>query len=171
MSALPLARIPVGVVVERQKAESAWIDFTWRSAAVLPGNPNVEPWTVLATDGETTSFYAGAVEIDLYPTETGYYRDNIASGTPALWVVLRATGAEPPYRIFKVTADPAEGEGFTQAGDDLVDAVPMPATIRATIGAFVAEHHVEESFHKRERDRADPQALARRSPLQKDRHE
>jgi hypothetical protein len=29
------------------------------------------------------------------------------------------------------------------------------------IDAFVAEHHVERPFHKRERDRADPEALAR----------
>ena len=32
------------------------------------------------------------------------------------------------------------------------------------IAAFVAEHLVERPFFKRERDRADPEALARRAP-------
>jgi hypothetical protein len=49
--------------------------------------------------------------------------------------------------------------------------VPMPETVRATIAAFVVEHHVERAFHKRKRDRADPEALARRGPMQQERDE
>jgi hypothetical protein len=30
-------------------------------------------------------------------------------------------------------------------------------------------HHIEQPFHKRERDRADPEALARRGPMHKGR--
>ena len=86
------------------------------------------------------------------------YRDNLASAAPSLWVALRPTGVEPPYAIVAVTADPAEGESFTQAGDDLVEAVPMPPPVRDLVAAFVAEHHVERPFVKRERDRADPEA-------------
>ena len=47
----------------------------------------------------------------------------------------------------------------------------MPPPVRAVIDAFVAEHHVERPFHKRKRDRADPEALARRGPMQQDRDE
>ena len=43
-----MVRIPVGVVVERLKAESAWIDFIWRPSAVLPGEPAARPWTMLS---------------------------------------------------------------------------------------------------------------------------
>jgi hypothetical protein len=49
-----------------------------------------------------------------------------------------------------------------------VEAVPMPAAVREIVEAFVAEHHVERPFVKRKRERADPQALARRGPMQKD---
>ena len=52
---------------------------------------------------------------------------------------------------------------------DLVDVVPMPQSVRAVIDVFVAEHHVERPFHKRERDRADPEALAPHGPMQKER--
>jgi hypothetical protein len=79
-----------------------------------------------------------------------------------LWVVLRPSDGEPPYRLTLVTADPAEGEAVTLVGDDLVDSVPMPPTVQQIIGAFIAEHHVEHEFVKRERDRANPEALARR---------
>jgi hypothetical protein len=167
----PLMRIPVGVVAERRKAASPWIDFTWQPAMVLPGPPDAAPWTVLAADAAATTFYVGAADIGLYRSETGRYRDNLASGAPSLWIALRPTGSEPPYDLMAVTADPSEGESFTQAGDDLVGAVPMPALVRETIEAFLAEHHVEEVFHKRKRDRADPEALARRGPVGKDRDE
>jgi hypothetical protein len=164
----PLARIAVGVVVERRKAESRWIDFLWRPVAVLVGAPEAEPWTVLSDDGETVSYYAGSAEIALYRTETVYYRDNLTSGAPSLWVVLRPTEVEPPYEIAAVTADPNEGEGYTQAGNDLVEALPMPDAVRARVEAFIAEHHVDRAFVKRKRDRADPDALARRAPSRKD---
>ena len=112
----PLARIAVGVVVERRKAESRWIDFLWRPVAVLAGAPEAAPWTVLSDDGETVRYFAGGAEIALYRTETGYYRDNLASGAPSLWVVLRPTGVEPPYQVAAVTADPNEGEAIHPGG-------------------------------------------------------
>jgi hypothetical protein len=159
----PLASIPVGVIVERRKAASPWIDFVWRPAAVLAGVPEASPWTLLDAQGDSASFYAGPAEIALYRSDTGNYRDNLASGTPSLWVALRPTGTEPPYEILRVTADPSEGEAFTEAGNDLVDAVPMPGAVRDALAAFVAEHHVERQFYKRKRDRADPNALGRRA--------
>jgi hypothetical protein len=163
------AVISVGVVVERRKAQNRWIDFTWKPSAVLAGLPEAKPWTILSQDGDGATFYAGAADIALYRTETGNYRDNLVATSPMLWVALRSTGIEPPYEIFGVTADPSEGEAWTEAGSDLIDTVPMPEPVRATIEAFVAEHHVERPFYKRKRDRADPEALARRGPVHKER--
>ncbi len=40
-AAVPLLRIPVGVVVERRKADSPWIDFVWRGVGVLPDEPEM----------------------------------------------------------------------------------------------------------------------------------
>jgi Protein of unknown function (DUF3305) len=168
VSATPLAQISVGVIVERRKAVSPWIDFTWKPVTALPGEPVAAPWTQLSADNATATFYAGAVDIALYRTETAQYRDNLASGAPSLWVALRPRDGDPPFDLVAVTADPAEGEGLTQNGDHLVEAVPMPDAVRAFVEAFVAEHHVEQEFFKRKRDRADPEALARRGPLSKD---
>lgn len=160
----PLRIIPVGIVVERVKGVSQWIDYLWRPVAALPGQPDTAPWTKLSDEGDRATFYAGPAEIALHRTETANYRDNLASGAPALWVVLRETGGEPPYLLHLVTADPAEGEAMTEAGNDIVETVPMPDLIRDEIEAFVAEHHVEREFIKRKRDRADTESLGRRPP-------
>jgi hypothetical protein len=164
-----LKHVTVGVVVERREAASAWIDHVWQPVAVLPGLPQAEAWTVLAADGGAVTYYAGAADLALYRTETGRYRDNLASGAPSLWVVLRPTGDDPPFTIVTVTADPAEGESFTQAGDDLVGTVAMPAAVRETLEAFVAEHHVEQPFFKRRRDGAGPRGDGPPPHLGKDR--
>ncbi|MFZ1102365.1 MAG: DUF3305 domain-containing protein [Hyphomicrobiaceae bacterium] len=152
MSAVALVSIPVGVVVERRKATSPWLDFVWQPVAVLPGVPAAESWTQLGGDGDSATFFAGTATIALYRTETANYIDNLATGAPQLWVVLRPTDGQPAYEVQAVTADPAEGEAFTEAGNDLVETVPMPADIRAAVEAFVAEHHVERPFVKRQRD-------------------
>jgi hypothetical protein len=160
----PLLRIPVGVVVEQRKASSQWVDVVWRPVAVLGGLPDAAPWTLLAGDGETATFYAGGAEIGLYRSEADNYRRNLASAAPAVWVALHETGGDPPYAVAAVTADPAEGEGLTESGQGIIEAVAMPEPLRRTIAAFVAEHHVERVFKKRTRERADPEALARRGP-------
>jgi hypothetical protein len=156
--------IPVGVLVTRTKSDSPWIDYLWRPIAVLPGTPTTAPWTLVSDDGRCATFYAGHASIVLHRTETSAYRDNIATGAPSLWVVLHPTDADPPYALSIVTADPSEGEAMTEAGNNIVESVPMPEAAQAAIEAFIAEHHVERTFEKRKRDRANPEALARREP-------
>jgi hypothetical protein len=143
--------IPVGVVVERRRAKSVWAEFLWRPVSVLVGKPWAEPWTVLDVQAESVVFYAGEAVIELHRTESTFYRDNLASETPRLWVVLSPTASDPPYELFAVTADPAEGEGFTDAGNNLVETVPMPRDIVTIVDQFIATHHVERPFIKRRR--------------------
>ena len=166
--ASPLQTIAVGVVVERCKSASQWSDFLWRPLSVLTGAPATPPWTKLSDDGERDDIFRRHRRqsncIERKPTN---YRGNLTNDEPLLWVVLRPSEAEMPYALLTVTADPAEGEAMTEAGNDLVETVPMPKAIQEAIAAFVAEHHVEREFSKRKRDRADPEALGRR-PLRDD---
>ena len=163
MISTALARISVGVVIERRKAKSAWADVLWRPVSVLAGTPVAKPWTPLGGDGEATLFYAGDAVVELHRTETANYRDNLASGSPSLWVSMRPTASEPPYELLAVTADPAEGEAFTDAGTNLVEAVPMPPDIAGIVDRFVATHHVERPFVKRQRNQPAAPATERMS--------
>jgi hypothetical protein len=162
--ARPLISIPVGVVIERRRAKSAWTDFVWRAVAVLPGVPDAAPWTMLDSDPDWMTFFGGVAAIELYRSGTSGYRDNLATGAPLLWVVLRPTGHDPPFEIAAVTAEPSEGEAFTESATDLVEAVPMPETVRAAVAEFVSKHHVEHPFVKRQRDHANHEAMARCTP-------
>jgi hypothetical protein len=162
----PLARIPVGVVVERSKAASQWTDYTWQAVAVLPGVPEKSAWTVIREEPDRTTFYAGHAELLLHASDTSNYKDNLSTGQPKLWVVLRPTGTQPPFGVVCVTADGSEGEGFTAAGDDVVDQVPMPEAIWSAVDAFIAAHHVDRPFHKRQRKPADLEAMGRRSRVE-----
>jgi uncharacterized protein DUF3305 len=148
-------------MVERRKARSRWVDFLWRPVSVFVGNPSAAPWTALDIESETTIFYAGQAVIELHRTETSNYRDNLASGAPALWVALHPAALRQPYEILAVTADPAEGEAFTDAGNYLVETVRMPAEVVEAVVQFLAEHHVERPFVKRRRQPPE-QAPARR---------
>ena len=158
----PLEKMTVGVVVERRKADSPWVDFLWRPVGILPDAPDMPAWSVLREEEDMVLFYAGSRAVDLHRSETARYRDNLTTGSPMLWVVLSPAEGEWPYTLAAVTADPAEGEAFTEAGANLVETVAMPDVVREAVEAFVAEHHVEREFVKRKRDRADPEALARR---------
>jgi hypothetical protein len=151
------------VVVERRKAKSPWLDFLWRPISVLVGTPSATPWTQISEESDATTFYAGEAAIELHRTETANYRDNLSSETPALWVVLRPSSSRSAFDILMVTADPSEGEALTDAGNDLVATVPMPAAIIETIVRFIAEHHVERPFNKRQRDRGGPRMPGHRS--------
>lgn len=161
---VPLASIEVGVIVERSKGASQWVNFYWRPVNVVVGVPDTPAWTILSEDGDRTTFYAGAAAVELYRTETAHYRDNLQMDPPQLWVILRPVEGNPPYEVAAVTADPAEGEGMTEAGANIVEPLPMPEPLQEAVAAFVAEHHVERTFVKRKRDRANPDALARRGP-------
>lgn len=155
-------RFSVGVVVECRPLKSRWADHAWLPVAVIAGVPEAAPWTLLGEEAGVQRFYAGAFDVDLYRAETAGYRDNLESGAPKLWIAAHATGVTPPLDILVVTADPNEGAAYTEAGDNIVEAVPMPDQVAGVIARFVAEHHVERAFIKRRRDRADPDALALR---------
>lgn len=144
------ASILVGVVLERRPSSSPWVDFVWRPVAILVGDPEAQAWTPLGEVEGAMRFFAGTAALELHRSDTATYRDNLATGTPMVWVRCRM-GAERPV-VIAVTADPAEGEAFTEAGDDLVDQVPMPAEVAAALAQFVAAHHVERAFIKRRRD-------------------
>lgn len=157
-------RATVGVVVERQRIDNPWTDARWRVIGLLPGVPDLPPWSVLEQAGDRTRYYAGAGEIALHPTEAENYKDNLDGPRPSAYVILRPGGGDPGLRLLAVTVDPGEVDAHSDAGDDRIEAVPLPPAVAMWVQDFVARHYVHRPFYKRQRDRADPEALARRRP-------
>jgi hypothetical protein len=150
----------VGVVVVKRALKNPWASHAWLPLAILPAVPDAPPWTCLASQGGDETWYAGASEITLHAAATGHYRDNLTAAQPSLWVVLRPVGDE--VELVSVLADPYEGEALAESIGAIVEPVPMPLDVQRRVQAFFEAFHVERQFFKRKRDRADPEAMARR---------
>jgi hypothetical protein len=144
----------VGVVVRRRAIDNPWIDHTWSPVMLLDEAPATPAWSVLSNEGGTTLYYAGSAIIDLFSADTANYRDNLMDGEPRVWVALRLQGGGAELELAKVTADPTEGEALFESGIEVIGTVPMPPEIAAWVAAFVDQFHVEHTFQKRKRDRA-----------------
>ena len=149
-------RYRLGGVVERRESASPWLDRLWQPVGVLASVPDLPAWTLLGEEEGRARFYAGPCELELHRTDTTTYRDNLATGAPRIWIACRVQPGEDRPAVVTITADPAEGEALTEAGDDIVEQVPMPPEIAAVLAEFVAAHHVERPFIKRRRDGARP---------------
>lgn len=150
------ASIPIGVVVERRKLDNPWQDHVWRPVGVIPGAAEGQPWKQLVASEEWTQFLAGTFPLELHRKETPAYKYNLESRRPAIYVVLREReDEEQAVAVALVTASPYEAEAYMESGDEIVEAIAMPEAVRGWVEAFVDEHHVEEVFHKRKRDKVD----------------
>ncbi|MBO1075111.1 DUF3305 domain-containing protein [Roseomonas marmotae] len=156
--------IPVAVLAERRPAASPWADWSWRVVEVLEDAPDLPDWTPLRQEERRTLFFAGRSHVALHPSDTSNYKHNLESADPRLWVVLRPVEREPGMALHLVTLDPGEAHLYADVGNDTMESLPLPAFLRVPAQDYVATHHRERDFHKRRRDRADPEALARRPP-------
>jgi hypothetical protein len=154
---------PVTVLVDRLTVTgNRWVDHRWQPHSVLPGASDAAPWTALDVTPECTRYVAGMADLALYPREGQTYAHNIESERPAVWVILRRTESAPGVALLKATVCPGEAHALNDSGDDIVEPVAMPDIVRAWVEAYLVEHPPETEFHKRQRDRADPEALAHR---------
>jgi hypothetical protein len=159
----PELDIPVAILAERRPGVTPWQAHVWRAAAVLEEAPPVPPWTRLREEAGRELFFAGTARVKLHRTDTPNYRENLSAAEPRLWVLLRE--GQAGMELAAVTVDPGEAEIFTEGPHDILEALPMPPNLRATLAAYVARHHVEREFHKRKRDRQDVDSLGRRGKI------
>lgn len=155
----------IGIVVERSCTDNPWQPSRWSVVDVLAGVPAAEPGVVLAQGPGWARYYAGPAVLQLFRGETSGYLDNLTSSRPAIYIVLRRSDLAPGIVIHEATVDPGEIEAHSDAGDDLIEAFPLPVAVAAWMQSFIDRHHVERPFHKRQRNRPDTEALARRRAI------
>lgn len=149
--------LPLGIVVERRRLDNPWIDHDWRPVGVVAGLEPFDPegeWRVLVEEEDATRYLAGTLPLELFPGETEAYRVSLSQHPPRVFVVLRPcedTGGPHEVLPHLVTASPDEAQEYLDAGEDIVEAVAMPAEVIAAVRDFVERHHVETPFVKRKR--------------------
>ena len=141
---------PVGVVVRRAPGVTRWAAWSWRPVAILAGAGPAD-WKVLRAEGGVTDYHAATVPLTLHRGETAAYRVALSEPQPSVYAVLRPAPGEIPWSVYLVTASPHEAALFAQSGDEIVEKLTMPPALAAWVGAWVAEHHVETPFVKRQR--------------------
>ena len=154
---MPLARqtIPVGIVVRRTPGVTRWAKWVWQVIAVLPGAGPAQ-WREMRREGDTIEYHAATLPLDLWSSDTEAYKVTTSAKVPGLVVVMRETEDETaavPFVPTFVTASAYDGQDYMDSGDGLIELVPMPEGLIAVIQAFCDQHHVEEVFVKRKRDR------------------
>ncbi|MEM8794395.1 MAG: DUF3305 domain-containing protein [Pseudomonadota bacterium] len=149
--------IPVGVIIERRQSKHPWGSDIWKSVEILPGAGPVDEWITISEGEDYARFHAETVALVLHRKETEALKLNITSGDPHIYVVLRENEEDAdgkrPYLVHLVTASSYDAQDYLDTSEEVIDRLPMPQSLFEWIRAFVAEHHVEETFKKRKRDK------------------
>lgn len=156
-------RLRMSVLALRRPPVTRWGAGELRPLEVLTRAPALAPPARIGVADGVETWYLGTAEMVFWAGDTGHHRDNLVSGRPSIWVALRGQAPETA-EIVCITADPYEGEGYATDPAVIVEAVPMPPEVQRRLAAFVAAHHVEIPFRKRQRSPHDPEALHRRAP-------
>ena len=110
--------------------------FSVAPVGILPDAPDMAAWSVLREEDEgSCSMPEAGQSTCIAPKQ----RDIATISPPAIrrfWVVLSPAEGKWPYALAAVTADPAEGEAFTEAGANLVETVAMPEVVRRRLKAL-----------------------------------
>lgn len=147
--------MPVGIIVRKTPGVTRWAKWSWKVVALVPGATEAT-WREMRRDGDAVEYHAATMTLELFSSDTQSYRVALSSKTPSAYVVLR-DNTDPeddaPWKVELITANAFEGQGYAESGDGLVELVPMPLPMIGWVRDFVNEHHSEEEFIKRKRDK------------------
>ena len=130
----------------RTGIDSPWKNHEWRPTKLIFGGSLLSPGSLMRQEGGTEFYFVGKSTLRLHKAEATSYRMNIDQDTPRLYVVLEpegSTGVASPPMVHLVTAAPDEAEAYLEGDEWLIGSVPMPASLRDIVAAFVDEHYVE----------------------------
>ena len=153
--------LAVGVVIARERTDHPWQEYRWSPVEIVIGRPDLRTGQVISESATRIDYYAGIANIELHRKETPAYIVNLENTPPSVYVVLRdadeddAGNNDLPYVVEAVTVSPFEAQDFLDTGEEIVEPLDMPPSLLAWLERFVAEHHEEEEFIKRKRDRLD----------------
>lgn len=148
--------VPLGVVVACEKVDHPWLSEQWRPVSVLMSPPATPGWRELVRSDRYVHYHAANVDVELHPKETAAYQVNLHHGSPMVYVVLNHEDCPQsgfPVTVHSATISPFDAQAYTESGDETVDGVRMPSPMVELVRTFVAEHHDEETFVKRKRNK------------------
>jgi uncharacterized protein CbrC (UPF0167 family) len=144
--------IPVGIILRRTPGVTRWAKWAWKATGILPGAGPAD-WQELRRDGDVVEFHVGTAPLTLWSAETEAYVAGLGEAQPCIYAILRPQSGERPFSLDVVTASPYESQDYADNGEDVVEKIPMTPGLEAWVREFVEEHHQDEAFVKRRRDK------------------
>ena len=131
----------IAVIMQRRTLDNPWQSEAWEAVGVLSDyTGGGEPRVIVDAPGATQWLYPG-FDIVLQRSESEGYFHNVSAAAPNVFVLWRmeGQGAVPHY----VTVSYDEASRWMDGGAQ-VDAVAMPAAMRAWVREFVEQHYRPE---------------------------
>lgn len=146
--------IPVGLVVRRTPGVTRWAKWAWRAVGVLPGARPAD-WVELRREGDAIEYHAATLPLTIWAAETEAYQVALADTPPSVWAILRKSDRVNgiPFDVHVITASPFEAQDYADSAEEMVERLPMPPGLFAWIKEFTEEHHSDDAFVKRRRDK------------------
>ena len=142
-------RFPVAVVFRYTPLTNRWVSGCWAPAAVEPESPPAQAAAVDESTAAGACWRFAGQWLELHRSEAEGYHLNLTAPDPKVFVMWRLAdpGVAPPVDPVVVTVSYNEAARMLDGGEQ-VDAVPLPAEIRAWMQPFVAEHYKPEARRK-----------------------
>ncbi|HGG04810.1 MAG TPA: DUF3305 domain-containing protein [Aliiroseovarius sp.] len=148
--------LPLGIVLRKTPGVTRWAKWCWKAVAVLPG-AGPAAFRELRREGDVVEYHAATVPLELWRTDTEAYLSELSTRSPSIYVIMRETDAAddgPPLEVVLATASPYDAQDYADNGEDIVELVPMPEALLALVRKFIDEHHHDEKFVKRKRNKS-----------------
>jgi hypothetical protein len=147
--------VALGVVVAQEKSDNPWQEYTWRPISVFLNAPEIAEWRELRRGPQFVHYHAATLPLQLHPKDTPGYKANLDEEAPCVYVVLRQRpdGGDPPTEVAHVTVSGDEAAAYGYVMEETVANVAMPQPLLEAVAAFVEEHHVDQPFVKRQRQK------------------
>lgn len=146
----------IGIVLERRVSDNEWLDHEWVTIGLTLNVVDADDWVQLYDTEEVCRYLSPAVELEIHRAETEAYLYNLESPEPSIFAVLRhdeESEEAVPFEVHVVTASPYEAQDYLDSSEEHVDRIALPEELRAWLQEFVDEHHIQEEFKKRRRDK------------------
>ena len=151
-----IEQVKIGIVLERRSSDNPWLDHEWQTVGLTLDVVDSEDWVLLYETDQVRRYLSPAVEVELHRAETEAYVYNLQSPEPSVFAVLRhdeESDEVVPFDVHVATVSPYEAQDYLDCSEEQVDRIVLPEELCNWLQAFVDEHHVEQEFKKRKRDK------------------
>ncbi len=127
--------------MQRRAVDSPWQSEAWEALGVVADYAGAAEARVIVDAPGATQWLYPRFDIVLQRSESEGYFHNVSAAAPSVFVLWRMEDARAVPRYVTVSYD--EASRWMDGGAQ-VDAVPMPAAMRAWLREFVAQNYRPE---------------------------